>query len=343
MEQGAQVHKSGNRLIVRKMGQEIQSRLLFDVEQVVALGNVQFTAPTIHCLLQRGIDTVFLSKNGRFRGRLQSFEGKNVLLRRQQFRQADQPDFQLKLACSFAAGKIQNCRLLLRRQQQRLQLKTLEEALVRLKGSIHRLERAQDIDEVRGIEGNAAAIYFDCFGLMLTNPNMSFRGRNRRPPRDAPNAALSFGYGLLLGTLNTALYVAGLDPFVGALHAPDTGKPSLVLDLMEEFRPLLVDAMVVSAINRRQLTEDDFRYQEVPALPPGLEGEEPLQEDDYPVLLQPESIRKMIMLYEQGLKRTVTYPPLGNNLTFQQICLEQARLLARHYQGQEAYLPFTPR
>lgn len=106
---------------------------------------------------------------------------------------------------------------------------------------------------------------------------------------------------------------------------------------------LLVDSVVISAINRRQLTEDDFRYQETDSLPPGFEGEEPLQADDYPVLLQPESIKKMIMLYESGLQRTLVYPRLGNNITYRQVCLEQARLLARHYQEAETYAPFTPR
>lgn len=342
-EQGAILHKQGQRLIVRKLGQIIHTALAFQVEQILAFGNVQLTAPTVHYLLQQGIDTVFMSRTGRYRGRLQSFEGKNIHLRRAQFRLSEDPQFLTDLACCFARGKIQNCRVLLRRQQQRLKERQIEETLIRLKGSLHRLDRMPGVDEIRGVEGNAASLYFDCFPLMLTNPDLPFRGRTRRPPRDPVNAALSFGYGLLLGTITTALYVVGLDPFLGALHAPDTGKPSLVLDLMEEFRPLLVDSIVLSAINKGQLNADDFRYQDTPALPPGFEGDDPLRPDDYPVLLQPESIKKMIMLYETGLNRVLTYPRLGNNINYRQICLEQARLLARHYLGQETYAPFTPR
>jgi CRISPR-associated protein Cas1 len=342
-EQGAIVHKNGNRLIVRKLGEEIHSVLAFQVEQVMAFGNIQLTAPAVHYLLQQGIDTVFLSQGGRFRGRLQSFEGKNILLRRAQFRQSEEADFLLKLSQAFAHGKISNCRSLLRRHQQKLQDSLVEQTLVRLKGSLQRLARCKSVDEVRGVEGNAAAMYFDCFRLMLNNPELPFRGRSRRPPRDPPNAALSFCYGMLLGTVTTVLQTVGLDPYLGALHTPDNGKPSLVLDLMEEFRPLLCDSLVVAAINRRQLTADDFRYQETAPLPPGLEGEVELQPDDYPVLLQRESIKKMIMLYENALSRTVTYPRLGNNISYRQVCLEQARLLARHYQGQEEYVAFTPR
>lgn len=342
-EQGAVIHKQGNRLIIRKMGQLIVSQLAFEVEQIVAFGNVQLTAPTVHYLLQQGIDTVFMSQGGRFRGRLQSFAGKNILLRQSQFRKSDDQEFVRDLAVRFAQGKIQNCRLHLRRQQQRLKDTSVEETLARLKGTLNRLERARSVDEVRGVEGSAAALYFDCLPLLLTNPELPFRGRTRRPPRDPVNAALSFGYGLLLGTITTALQVAGLDPYLGALHTPDNGKPALVLDQMEEFRPLLVDSMVVSAINRRQLVADDFRYQDTPALPGALEADEELRPDDYPVLLQPESIKKVIMLYESGLQRTVTYPRLGNNITYRQVCLEQARLLARHYQGQDTYTAFTPR
>lgn len=342
-EQGSVIHKQGNRLSIRKMGIEILSQLVFDVDQIVAFGNVQLTAPTVHYLLQKGIDTVFMSQGGRFRGRLQGFAGKNILLRQAQFRRSDDPDFLRQLAARFAQGKISNCRLVLRRQQQRLQDSTLENALVRLKGCLNRLQRVGSVDEVRGVEGAAAALYFEVLPLLVNNPELPFRGRTRRPPRDPVNAALSFGYGLLLGTITTALQVAGLDPYLGALHTPDNGKPSLVLDLMEEFRPLLVDSTVLTVINRRQLVADDFRYQDTPALPEGFQADEDLQPDDYPVLLQPESIKKMILFFETALQRTVTYPRLGNNITYRQVCLEQARLLARHYQGQEEYQPFTPR
>lgn len=341
-EQGAVVHKHGNRLLIRKMGQIIHSELAFQVEQILAFGNVQFTAPTIHYLLQNGIDTVFLSRGGRYRGRLQSFEGKNVQLRLQQFRNSQEEQFVVDLAKKFAAGKISNCRTFLRRQQQRLSLTALEECLVRLKGGLNRLERCQSVDEVRGVEGRAAAVYFDVFPLLLNNPDLPFRGRSRRPPKDPVNAALSFGYGMLLGTITTAVHTAGLDPFLGALHVPDNGKPSLVLDLMEEFRPLLVDSVVVTAINRGQLSADDFRYQDSVDSPEGLEPHQ-LMPEDYPVLLQPESIKKVILLYETSLSRSLTYPRLGNNLTYRQICLEQSRLLARHYQNLEPYQPFCPR
>lgn len=342
-EQGCVVHKHGSRLVVRKMGQVIHTELAFQVDQIMAFGNVQFTAPTVHYLLQNGIDTVFLSQGGRFRGRLQAFEGKNVLLRRSQFRKSEDPQFLTELAKLFAHGKISNCRLLLRRQQQRLKCSFVEECLVRLKGLLHRLARCQNVDEVRGVEGRAAALYFDAFPLLLTNPQLPFRGRTRRPPRDPVNAALSFGYGMLLGTITTSLYAVGLDPYLGALHSPDNGKPSLVLDLMEEFRPLLVDSTVISAINRGQLTADDFRYQEPVDLPDSLSPDAELRHEDYPVLLQPESLKKMILLYETSLQRSLTYPRFQNNLTYRQICLEQARLLARHYQDQETYHSFAPR
>jgi CRISPR-associated protein Cas1 len=343
-EQGAIVNKKRERLIVKKEGRTLEVVHLAQMEQLVLFGNIQMTAPAVHTLLQRGIDTVFMSQNGRFRGRLQSYEGKNISLRLGQFRSSQDPAFLLDLAARVVRGKIQNSRLVLRRQQQRLQSPQVEESLLRLRASITRTEKVASLDELRGVEGNASAVYFDALRLVNCNPALPFRGRTRRPPLDPFNALLSFGYGLLLGTINTAVHVVGLDPYLGSLHTPDNGKPSLVLDLMEEFRPLLVDALVLAMVNRGQIQPHDFRVkQDAGSLPVDFQDPDEPRKSEYPVLLQPASLKKVVVLYETNLQRTVTYAPTGNNLTYRQICLEQTRRLARHYLGTDSYEAFSPR
>jgi CRISPR-associated protein Cas1 len=343
-EQGAIVHKNRERLMVKKGGELLQAVHLSRIEQLVLFGYVQVTSPATHLLLQRGIDTVYLTKNGRFRGRLQSHDGKNIELRLKQFRCSDQPSFLVDLAGRFVRGKIQNCRLLLRRQQQRLQSPIIEQTLIRLRASLARTHKTLTLDELRGVEGYAAAAYFDILPLVISNPSIPFRGRSRRPPRDPMNALLSFGYALLLGTIQTAVQIVGLDPYLGSLHTPENSKPSLVLDLMEEFRPLLVDSLMLTMVNRGQIQPHDFRVMQEPgSLPVDFHDPEEPRKGDYPVLLRPESLKKVVLLYELNLQRTLIYAGTGTNLTLRQICLEQARKLARHYLGQEQYEAFTPR
>lgn len=337
-EQGAVVHKNRARLIVRKEGRVLEAVHLEPLEQVVLLGYIQITPAATHTLLQRGIDTVYLSKNGRYRGRLQSFAGKNIELRLAQFARSAEATFLVDLAKRMVQGKIQNMRLVLRRQQQRVRSERVESALTRMRGSLHRLTRSETLDEVRGVEGSATAMYFEVLSEVITNPSIPFLGRSRRPPRDPFNALLSFGYGLLLGTVETALQVVGLDPFLGSLHTPDNGKPSLVLDLMEEFRPLFVDSLMLAAVNRKQIHPQDFRTESVDFSDPS-----DARRGTVGVLLRRESIKHIVELYEQNLQRTLVYGPSGLNLTMRQICLEQARRLARHYQGREPYEAFSPR
>lgn len=342
-EQGTTVHKLGRRLVVRKLGHVLETVHTYNLEQVILFGNVQLTAQTTAYLLQEGIDTVFMGTGGRYRGRLVSGDGKNIQLRRQQFRRAEDEAFVLDSARRFVRGKLANCRSVLRRHQRQHPHEAIETALLRLNHCQRGLDTSGTVDEVRGREGAGAAAYFGCFPHLIQQEGFPFGGRTRRPPKDAVNALLSFGYTMLLGTVTTAIQVVGLDPFLGSLHAQENGKPSLVLDLMEEFRPLLVDAVVLRALNRRQIVPGDFLYQEDVELPPEVAGDEPPAREDYPVLLRPESIRKWILVYEQTLRQRVLYPPLGAQVTWRQAVLEQARLLARHIKGDEAYQPFTPR
>ncbi len=343
VEQGARVTKTGERIIIRKESETLQTVPAFALEQVVLFGNIELTPPARNFLLDQGIDTVFMSMGGRFRGRLSSFSGNNIELRQTQFAKCQEEAFLLDLAQRFVQGKLANCRTLLRRHQRRAQSEKVEKALVRMRRSIRQLESGCTLDQVRGHEGDGSASYFGCLTELIKQPGFEFRKRTRRPPRDPFNAILSFGYTMLLGTVLTAIQVVGLDPFLGALHAPRNGRPSIALDLMEEFRPLLVDSVAIRMVNRRQLLAEDFEYQESASPPEDLEDGEKLSRKDYPVLMGPLCVKKWIAVYDDLLQSKVDYPRYGCRLRYQQIVTEQARLLVRHFQGEEEYQAYLIR
>lgn len=343
IEQGAYLHKRGNRLVVEKGREEIQSLLSFKVDQVVLMGNVQVSSSTVAFLLEKGIDTVFLSLYGKYRGRLVSQFGKNIFLRQTQFRRLDDPQFSLEMAKKYVEGKLSNCRTLLRRHNYDLKDERITESLHRLRRMLEKVPHAQEFEELRGVEGNGTREYFAGLKHALRNPELRFDGRSRRPPRDEVNALMSFGYTLLGNVVQTAVNTVGLDPFFGSLHATDYGRPSLVLDLMEEFRPVLVDALLLRVVNRHVITKKDFFIQKEAEIPPeGVEVED-LTPSDYPVLLTHEGMKKFIMQFEGRLQERTYYPPLEKRFTFRDICLEQVRLLVRAMNGEEPYEPYRMR
>lgn len=343
VEQGAVVMKRGEVIAVAKEGETLTTVPVFALEQIILFGRVQLTAPARDFLLQKEIDTVFMTRTGRFRGRLSSYSGGNIELRQAQFRYCDQDERLVELSKLFVLGKLSNCRALLRRHQRRAQSSEVERALIRLRQGMGTLERARTLDEVRGYEGDGSANYFGCLKHLIKQPGFDFRRRTRRPPRDPFNALLSFGYTMLLGTVMTAVQVVGLEPYLGALHSPSRGRPSIGLDLMEEFRPILVDALAIRAVNRRQFVPEEFEYSELPPDEVEFEDGETPSTNEYPVLLGRLGIKKWIALYEEQLRSPIEYPRHGCRLSFGQIVTEQARLLARHFLGQETYQSFVVR
>lgn len=341
VEQGSILVKKGELVLVKNTDEVLQSVPVFALEQLVLFGNVSLTPSLRNLLLKNQVDTVFMSRSGRFCGRLTSFSGSNIQLRQQQFRKCDDPEFVLATSRRFVEGKLSNSLALLRRHQRRLQDPELARALIRIRKRIDSLDAdAHTLDQVRGFEGDGSAAYFNGLSRAIKQTQFRFSKRTRRPPRDPFNALLSFGYTMLLGTVMTAIHTVGLEPHLGFLHAPENGKPSIGLDLMEEFRPILVDALALRSVNRRQFEVTDFEYRTVDGLPEALGEVEDLTPADYPVLLGRLSIRKWLALYNRELEQKHTYPRFGRKLTFRQIITEQARLLARHIKEEEPYRPF---
>lgn len=328
-EPGAVIHRDGPVLRVYA-GRRLRTELLVhDLDQLVLVGNVILTPAVLDFLIESRVDTVFLSLYGRYRGRLLHEHSKNVLLRVRQYARLTDEAFSLDLARTVVRGKIVNARTFLLRCARRGKGDTrVAAAAERLAAIIERLAGATTRDAVRGFEGRAAAIYFEVFGLLLDHPDFAFSVRSRRPPLDPPNVLLSLGYTLLTNAVETAVQIVGLDPYLGALHERAYGRPSLVCDLVEEFRAVVVDPMVVAAVNRRAFSRADFEE-------PG---------DGTPIRFERKALKWFVTLFERRIRTAVIYPPAGVRLDFRDVIERQVRHMARVLMGTDpSYEPFRAR
>ncbi|MBM3274463.1 MAG: CRISPR-associated endonuclease Cas1, partial [Candidatus Sericytochromatia bacterium] len=315
-------------------------------DQVVLLGHVQVTSAAMRALLSRGVDLSLLTAGGAYLGRLSRGASRNIDLRRIQFRQLDDDEVCLDLAKRFVRGKLCNMRTHLGRQQRHRPDDTCARSLVTIRVCLERLGDAASVETVMGLEGRASAAYFEAFGKLLRAQGMVFVRRMRRPPPDPVNILLSFGYTLLATVMQGYCELAGLDPFLGGLHRPEYGRPSLALDLIEEFRPLLVDMPVVRAVNTLAITPADFvalAAEESP-IEDEWEREENEGEGGEParrrIVFTPMGVKKWLTAFERRLSETVVYPPTGTRITYRQVMREQVYRLARHLRGEGEYEPF---
>ena len=264
MTQGAYLTKDGETVVVRQ-GDEIKLRVpVQTLGGIVCIGHVACSSAVFGLCAEASVGLSFLTENGRFMGRVYGPVCGNVLLRRAQYRAADRQESSVAIVRPLLLAKIANCRTSLlraaREQVDAEQTASLQEAARHLMSSLNDAERADSVDLLRGIEGDAAKVYFSVFNSFIVSDkeNFRFRGRSRRPPLDNVNAMLSFVYTLLVHDVATALECVGLDPAVGFLHKDRPGRPSLALDLMEELRPVLADRLVLSLINRKQVAPSDL-------------------------------------------------------------------------------------
>jgi CRISPR-associated protein Cas1 len=326
VEQGVTLKKKGERLIVTKGGEVLVEAPLPKVDQVIVMGNVQVTTQVISALLASHIDLVFLTAGGRYKGRLMGATPGLVRLRQRQYEAAQDQDFALALARNFLLGKLSNQRVLVQRRA-RLQLSAAHtKAQEELGELLSKLERCGSLDELRGTEGRAAAVYYGAFQEMLRG-ELPFNGRSYYPPTDPVNALLSFGYTLLLGDMVSAVETVGLDPYLGFLHHAEDGRPSLALDLMEEFRPVIVDSVVIDAVNHRRLTPAHFSEGD---------GDGPRLSD--------EGKRRFLEYYARRMESRVLHGPSGQQTTYRRCLQLQARQVARCILSRQAdYRPFSLR
>jgi len=311
------------------------------LESLCAFGPVTVTPPALDLCWEHGVAVHFLSENGYLQARMTGVADTSVTLRRAQFRAADDPARCAAIARAIIAGKLQNSRNSLLRGARESEISDFksqtEEAAGALARQIETLGRwtatelgeSGALDRLRGAEGMGSATYFGAFALLLKQQRdeFGFTTRSRRPPRDRINCLLSFLYALVRHDCIAALTCAGLDPFVGFLHAERPNRPALALDLMEEFRPWLADRLAVTLINRKQIGPEHFREREGGA-----------------VELTDAGRKRVITAYQQRKQETLQHALLDQQLRVGQMPFIQARVLARHLRGDIAdYIPLVPK
>ncbi len=328
---GAKVAKKGETLEVSVEDQKVQTVRLIDVSQLVLMGQVYVTAPTLHEMMSREIPVSWHSFGGWFLGHTIGTGHKNVEIRTAQYRVSFDSHACLRLAKGLVVAKIQNQKTLLRRNWKRDDAP--EDLLDGFQHDVRLAQRAGDLGELLGAEGNAAARYFGAFSAMLSRSRdddaslaFDFHTRNRRPPTDPVNAMLSYAYSLLVRTWTVALTAVGFDCYRGFYHQPRYGRPALSLDMMEPFRPLIGDSTVIQAINNGEVRPSDFI---------SAAGA---------VALTNDGRKRFIGTFERRLSQEVTHPVFGYRLSYRRLLELQARLLARHLLGELSDCPnFTTR
>lgn len=315
-----------------KVDRETKLRIpLHLLEGIVCFGVVTCSPFLMRRCAEKGIGLSFLTEHGRFLARVEGPVSGNVLLRKQQFRLSDSEGASATLAKAFVAAKIANCRAVLMRcvrdHPETASAQILDSAAERLSVILERLTTMTNgLNSVRGLEGEAANVYFSSFDALIVRQkeDFVFKGRNRRPPTDAVNALLSFAYTLLAHDVSSALESVGLDPQVGFLHRDRPGRPGLALDIMEELRPVLGDRLVLSLINREQVKSKGFAKQETGA-----------------VMMDDKTRKVFLQAYQERKAVEIKHPYLGEKTTVGMIVHLQALLLARFIRGDiDGYPPF---
>jgi CRISPR-associated protein Cas1 len=330
MNPEAYLARDGETIAVR-IENEIKLRIpIHNLEGIVCFGYPGASPALLGLCAERGVAFSFVTESGKFLARVTGRVNGNVLLRRRQYRIADNADESLKIARNFIFGKIFNCRCVLQRflrdHGQDENIAIVEDKVKLFSFELQEVENSRILDELRGLEGDAARNYFAVFDWMILEQKEVFRfsGRSRRPPLDPMNAVLSFLYTLLAHDCAAALETVGLDPQVGFLHCERPGRPSLALDMMEELRPYLVDRLALSLVNNRQITPKGFEVKESGG-----------------VLMDEETRKAVIAAWQKRKQEEITHPFLKEKIPAGLIPYAQSLLLARHLRGDlEAYPPF---
>ena len=256
-EDGSNLSLKDNRIQIKKSSDTLKEISIERVDNIVLMGMCHVTSPLAVELLERDIPVTWLSKSGKFYGRLEPTTSVNIERQREQFRKSDDENFSLEIAKLFIVAKIKNCQVVLRRYNRNFNFDEIVNNIEELKKYALKLEGAKNIEELLGYEGNASKIYFKSLGLMVID-DFKFKGRSKQPPKDKFNSLLSFGYTLLLYEIYTAITNKGLHPYCSFLHKIRKGHPALASDLIEEWRPVIVDSLVMNLVQNKIINCEDF-------------------------------------------------------------------------------------
>lgn len=322
------IRKEGMTFVVEVDGKKALQAPVSTIENIVCFGFKPVTTALMAFCTENNIGISYCSSSGKFLARVYGEQQGNVLLRKTQYAVSDSEEKSLKIARNIVAAKIANSRAQVMRHIRNHgdNGTKLHDAAKNLAEKLKQVEAAENLEKLRGHEGEVAAAYFDCFNDFITSQKEQFifKGRSKRPPLDNVNALLSFVYMLLVGDMRSALETTGLDPQVGFLHRLRPGRPSLALDIMEEFRAYIADRVVLNLINLRQISEKDFEQRET--------GE---------IRLSDQARKTVIIAYQKRKDEIIEHPFLGEKTTVGLLPHIQARLMARYIRGDiEEYPPF---
>jgi len=320
--QGAYLNKEGETIVVN-VEREVKLRLpIHTIGAIVCFGQISMSPYLMGFCAENNIGIAFLTEYGRF---LASVRGKttgNVLLRREQYRKADDLFFCSSIARSIITGKLANCRTVLQRairdHSDKTDISSISSASKTINNALEHIDKHQDLDSLRGVEGDCARAYFEVFdNLIVSNKQQfQFNERNRRPPMDNVNCLLSYLYTLLMHDVRSALEAVGLDSYVGFLHRDRPGRAGLALDIMEEFRPFIADRLALSLINRDQIDGSGFKKSETGA-----------------VLMNDETRKTLLVAYQKRKQDEINHPYINETVQIGLLFHIQAQLLARHLRG----------
>ena len=322
-EQGSKLGKTSRRLVVQKDKKTLLEIPEFKVDRVLIYGNVQLSTQVIAFLLSNSIETSFLTVHGRLKGKLTPIESKNILLRIKQYETYQDYAFRIKIAKSIIKTKIANSRALLMRYARNHPEANFDESKKQLCECIKGVEGKNTIKSLMGIEGIAASVYFRAFGKMFRR-DLQFEKRQRRPARDPVNALLSFGYVLITNEMLSVICSIGFEPYIGYLHGVDYGRPSLALDMIEEFRHSIIDRFTLFMVNNQILDVDDFDDK-------GEEG----------FYLRDEPKKNYFVQFERYMNREVENNITMEKKTYRNLFRSQAHKLMDTILKDEYYEPFS--
>jgi len=328
--QGAYLSKEGETVTVN-VEREVRLRLpIHTIGGIVCFGNVSCSPFLMGFCAENGVAISFLSEYGRFLAKVQGPVSGNVLLRREQYRQADDPNKSAEVTKALLTGKLANCKTVLQRalrdHADKLDSEAVSRVSRRFSDSLNRIKSESDLEVLRGIEGDMAHCYFSVFNFLITSQkeDFVFEERNRRPPLDNVNCLLSFLYTLLMHDVSSALEAVGLDPAVGFLHRDRPGRPGLALDLMEELRPFIADRLTLSLINLKKVQKNGFKKADTGA-----------------VVMTDETRKEVLVSYQNRKQEEIMHPFIEEKITIGLLFHIQAMLFARYLRGDlDGYPPF---
>jgi len=338
LEPGTYLRKTGETLTIFREGVPSGEIPLHGLQHLTLMGCHSLSGGVLDALIKNRVETVLLSVRGRYRARLMVDEHKHVERRKAQYLRLSDPTQCLAAAKCIVRGKLLNAARFLSLRGMQYENNELATVAARIRGLAASLDPLPNLDLVRGAEGHAATLYFQVFPRLLRNPDFTFNGRTRRPPLDPVNALLSFVYTLLTQEVLTQIKMVGLDPYLGALHAVDYGRPSLACDLVEEWRTFLGDRLVLTLVNRQAIGPGDFIFRQRTS---DLAVDETDLKAKRPVEMKPGTLRALLQSYEKWMTSPIKHPETGERVDHRGLIRRQVRKFDAYLsETTDAYDPF---